>query len=350
MLAAQMLAAEVTTLQGLVLANYEWNVFLRGILFPLIMFVILCGSSYLILATNMGNRLGFLIAATGLVGWMFLMSIVWMLYGIGLQGRPPAWGVEEVITQQQKLEFAQHRPVGLLAGAEFQSGWCPTETDVKAVKGDDEKEVALAKLEANAAKTRQAFKKKQGWEPMCEGTSQRGDGQSTVDATLVKSKKNPLKTPRAIFSEAANYKTIGAYRRGGDNDLFTIGSHPVHLRHSAHYFVILVQPVQTKTIKEPVYGPGRVQEKTADGQPKFTEVAEVLKGPDGSVLVDKTKPVTSVVMLRDQGSKRQPPFILFIFSGIGLAILASILHARDKQVMAAMGKPYKSAKLTALKA
>ena len=48
--------------------------------------VTLCGSIYLILGTNLGARLGFLVTLTGLAGWMFLMGIIWAVYGIGLQG------------------------------------------------------------------------------------------------------------------------------------------------------------------------------------------------------------------------------------------------------------------------
>ena len=50
-----------------------------------------CGSIYLILGTNLGARLGFLVALTGLAGWMSLMGIIWMIYGIGLKGPEPSW-------------------------------------------------------------------------------------------------------------------------------------------------------------------------------------------------------------------------------------------------------------------
>ena len=49
------------------------------------------GSIYLILGTNLGARLGFLVAFTGLMGWMALMGTVWWMYGIGLKGEVPEW-------------------------------------------------------------------------------------------------------------------------------------------------------------------------------------------------------------------------------------------------------------------
>ena len=51
----------------------------------------LCGSIYLILATNLGARLGFLVTLAGLTGWLLLMGIIWMIYGIGLKGPEPSW-------------------------------------------------------------------------------------------------------------------------------------------------------------------------------------------------------------------------------------------------------------------
>ena len=53
--------------------------------------VTLCGSVYLILATNLGARLGILIALAGLSGWIMLMGLIWMIYGIGLKGPEPSW-------------------------------------------------------------------------------------------------------------------------------------------------------------------------------------------------------------------------------------------------------------------
>ena len=73
------------TLPSTVLA-IGWEPELRGILIVIIAVVTLCGSVYLVLATNLGARLGFLVALAGLAGWMVLMGIIWMIYGIGLQG------------------------------------------------------------------------------------------------------------------------------------------------------------------------------------------------------------------------------------------------------------------------
>jgi hypothetical protein len=68
-----------------------WEPEIRGALTVLIGVVALMGSVYLILGTNMGARLGLLVALAGLFGWMATMGAIWWTYGIGLQGRQPTW-------------------------------------------------------------------------------------------------------------------------------------------------------------------------------------------------------------------------------------------------------------------
>ena len=68
---------------------WEWE--LRGTLIVIMAVGVLCGSLYLILGTNLGARLGFLVALTGLAGWMFIMGAVWWTYGKGLLGPDPSW-------------------------------------------------------------------------------------------------------------------------------------------------------------------------------------------------------------------------------------------------------------------
>jgi hypothetical protein len=68
-----------------------WEPELRGILIVIIAVGTLMGSVYLILATNLGARLGFLVTLASLAGWMFLMGMIWAVYGIGLRGKEPSW-------------------------------------------------------------------------------------------------------------------------------------------------------------------------------------------------------------------------------------------------------------------
>jgi len=69
---------------------------IRGIFVVLTGAVVLLGSIYLIISTNVGMRLGFLITFAALFGWMFLLGSMWWMYGIGLKGRDPAWAAQEI--------------------------------------------------------------------------------------------------------------------------------------------------------------------------------------------------------------------------------------------------------------
>jgi hypothetical protein len=80
------------------LASISWDPFVRGLLIVLIAILVLPGSVYLVLATNTGVRLGFLLTAAALSGWFVIMGTVWAVFGIGLQGRTPSWHVKEIIT------------------------------------------------------------------------------------------------------------------------------------------------------------------------------------------------------------------------------------------------------------
>lgn len=80
-----------------IVAGISWDPEIRGALTVLVGSAVLFGSVWLILNTNLGSRLGTMIALTGFFGWMMIMGIVWWIYGIGLKGDSPAWEPKEII-------------------------------------------------------------------------------------------------------------------------------------------------------------------------------------------------------------------------------------------------------------
>jgi hypothetical protein len=86
----------LASLSGSVYA-IAWEPEIRGITIVAIAVAVLCGSVYLVLATNLGSRLGLLVTLAGLFGWMALMGGIWWIYGIGLRGTDPTWQVEEIV-------------------------------------------------------------------------------------------------------------------------------------------------------------------------------------------------------------------------------------------------------------
>lgn len=103
-----------------------WMPELRGILVVLIMVFTLMGSVYLILGTNIGARLGFLVAFAGLAGWMFIMGAIWWAYGIGLKGPEPSWEAVAGRTILQDTK-ALHQAGALDAPVEVGDDPTPTE-------------------------------------------------------------------------------------------------------------------------------------------------------------------------------------------------------------------------------
>ena len=270
------------------LAALAWDPQIRGALIVVTAFVILPGSVFLLLATNTGAKLGFLLAAAGLTGWMAVMGWVWVVYGIGIKGDPPTWQIEEVITGDVGRNGTSEE------AASFPKGWRKLQT------GDP----ILGDATASADKV------------LAPQTS--GEEEGSTEAPV-----------QPVFDKPTDYLQVGAFARGGEN--FWIpggglasesrvgnpGSNPIsklveRLKrgpfHSPHYAVVQVAPI----IPQPVLG-----------------------GAPPAPAADPTKPVTSVVMIRDQGSLRRPSLMVAISMSIVFALVANALHRRDKEIMAA---------------
>jgi hypothetical protein len=272
-----------------VVADLRWNPTFRGILFPSILFLVLCGSCYVILATNIGNRLGFLLSSAAFWGWMSLMTIAWMIYGIGLRGPDPKWVVQEAIkdTRSAQVEKVTQIP----------------NTPTKIVPKD--------------------------WKVVKEGVPMRGEAQSAIDAYLAPAPK------KVDYVAVSGFESGGAQRikvwpkvvKGGK--WYNPGDYAFRgLLHSKHYYVGQVQPMLTQ--------PKKVGDKIQYDSKGVALTEPVVK--DGKNVADTTKPITTVVLIRDLGSRRQPPFFIFCASFVLLLLSLFNLHRRDKQVMTAMGQ------------
>lgn len=88
---------QLATVQLAFLDGIGFDPFFRGLLSVIAAFLVLIGGTYLVVATDVGTRLGFLVSAAGLFGWMFLMGIIWTIYGIGWRGDPPVWDLVAII-------------------------------------------------------------------------------------------------------------------------------------------------------------------------------------------------------------------------------------------------------------
>jgi hypothetical protein len=79
-----------------------WNPTIIGVLVVLSAVGLFCGSAYLLLATNLGARLGFLVAAAGLTGFLVLLNTLWLTSATPVDpphGRSAKWDVLEVVPE-----------------------------------------------------------------------------------------------------------------------------------------------------------------------------------------------------------------------------------------------------------
>jgi hypothetical protein len=76
--------------------------------------VLFCGSIYLLLGTDLGARLGFLVAFTGLMGFMVVLSILWITTASPLntlKGRVAEWEVKEIVPDLADAKTEEARDI-----------------------------------------------------------------------------------------------------------------------------------------------------------------------------------------------------------------------------------------------
>jgi len=299
------------------LAALAWDPGFRGILTVAVAVAILCGSVFLILATNNGARLGFLLALTGFCGWMFVMGIIWSMYGIGWKGSAPTWKLVDVVRSEQ----GSGEVVSSLAEADtlplpdelpdavelrdstpiFEDNYPTTQRDPKI--GDL---VSIDAPEAVDLKD-QLNEQVAPWRILETSNKYTGETQAFVSTALGPEGQN-------IFASASEYVVLDSFLVGGkkartdDSVLgrvkWKLGS-IVNQSPPELYAAIQLQPV--------------IPQETKDGQAPPTPVA------------DPNADVYTVILKRIQGHHlRRNAIGMTIFMGVATAVLCSMLHRRDK--------------------
>ncbi|MEY2641765.1 MAG: hypothetical protein ACO3AT_11360 [Ilumatobacteraceae bacterium] len=257
-----------------------WEPEIRGILTVIIGTVALCGSVYLLLGTNMGARLGFLVSMAGLFGWMMCMGVIWMIYGIGLVGNSPSWKPADpfsIVREGQYLLDAEvvDTPIKIDSDATF--------TEIADVSG--------AAMEA------------EGWNLL--PADDRGRGQAIAAADEI------IQIEAEMYA-AGEYEATRVYVRGGERypkigdefDFFAFF-------HKPSYAVVEIAPLI----------PQRTEPGRAPARP----------------VIDESQPHQYVVMIRDLGTKRQPAAFITAGSTLIFLLCCWMMHRRDRIVAANRG-------------
>ncbi len=324
-----------------VIAGLAWDPEIRGFMAVFAGFVTLLGSVWLLLVLNNGTRLGSLISIAGLFGWMVIMAAVWWIYGIGWAGDTPTWELQEInvgdlsqaalvdargLPNPEVLPSAYDLVVDSddpVAHAEFgqvtrdtltpdqTEGLSPSEIDAlvadelarnRATTLSELAAVSPAIIEDAEASGQVNFG---GWTLL--STAEAGEAQASATAML-------LDSPDFRFTAQDNFKLLDAYTIGGKRGL---PDDPDRLDR------IWTQIRTALTITHPTrYGVVQVQEVVFQllipGQPPPRPI------------VDESKPVISVIMIRDLGNLRLKPALVTLGSLLIFSALCLYLHERDK--------------------
>jgi len=258
-----------------------WEPELRGLLTVVIGFVILMGSVYGIMATNMGGRLAFLVAFAGLAGWMMMMGLVWWIYGIGLRGPDPSWqpvAGATVIQDSDSLEAA---------GVLIRLPEIPEDATFS-------EEVELVK---------QQFVE-EGYVILDPAAPAFGQAAASASVFFEESGAFP----------AGGYEVTNIFDIGGDRfPRIKAGSLPgltdesldfVAFWHEPHFVVVEARP----------YVPVREEPGRAPVSPE----------------IDENRQAQYVYMVRDLGARRQPAVVLTIGGAAVFGALCYLLHRRER--------------------
>lgn len=252
----------------------SWQPELRGILVVLVMVGVLIGGTYLIVGTNLGARLGFMVVMACLSGWMMSMAGIWWVYGIGLKGREPSWKPND--------------PIAIVRDANFMDDAAVIDTPVKidGLSSTESSETVAKALES------------EGWVKLDEANPKRAQAISSADEIL---------QIEAEEFNAGEYVAIDVFDKGGErypkiNESLDF----VAFFHKPHYSIVEVAPVV----------PQRAEPGRAPARP----------------VIDETQPRRYVVMIRDLGSKRQPAMFIALGSGVIFLLFCGLLHRRDRIV------------------
>ena len=87
---------------------------LRGYFIVVFAIGLFCGSIYLLLATNLGARMGFLVAFASFSGFLALLGLIWFTNLTplnALHGAAPSWVVKEVVDNPSQAKIAKIRDI-----------------------------------------------------------------------------------------------------------------------------------------------------------------------------------------------------------------------------------------------
>ncbi len=319
-----------------IIDGIAFDPFFRGLLSVLTGILVLIGGTYLVLATDVGTRLGLMVSLGALFGWLFLMGIVWTIYGIGWKGQAPTWALVEINVDkgaetndgllssgiESVAVLSTGIPSGGLGSLDFDS-----DTMIDRAEDADKaqaavgtagsvSEIADPDLAQDAALVVSRELALDDWRYLVTSDAIRGEAQASVDTFLVE---------EGVF-EVGGYvpSQFGA---------FILDGKPV-LKEDANLGDRIAHTLN-ETILHPFYDRELIVVQVQGAIPQAT-----LPGlPPPTVTVDADAPVVAVIMERERGGPipalfsglRFTPAMFTFVSGTIFAVLALNMHLRDQR-------------------
>jgi hypothetical protein len=278
------------------IAGISWDPTIRGLLVVAFAVVVLMGSVYLLLGTNLGVRLGFLVALTGFFGWMVILGAFWWIKpsATGPQGRVPSWEVEEINTGNlSEAHLDEARDLDTAGLPDPQELNDATEAEFEEIAAEVEPELA-------------------GWKLIAASDPSRGEAQAVVDEVLTSGDYPGIDATSDYLAQYA-FETGGKPERQSDGVWDRIANkvtNSLRITSPPHYAIV------------------QVCITTAESRPESAGAGEQ---PPPLECDESTDPI-SVVMVRDLGQVRLLPALITIGSAIMFALLCYMLHVRDRTV------------------
>jgi hypothetical protein len=243
-----------------------WYPTILGVLVVVAAVVLFCGSIYLLLGTNLGARLGFLVSFTGLMGFLVILSLLWCTTSSPLntlKGRIPEWEVQQVVTKLDNAKLPAARTIATKANIV------------------DPTEAANVKAAVDAALVTEV---------------------ATANVEVAEHANDFAK-----FDDVTKYQILETFEVGGSDPQFWKGE----FTHDQQVAVVQFCEVAEQPADRPFGLPPIPPECANQGETGY------------------------VVLTRDLGSLRLPPFVAFVIFTILFVLGLFMLHWRERDEMEA---------------
>lgn len=307
------------------LAAIAFDPAIRGVLVVMVGVVVLIGSIYLLLGTNMGARAGFLIAVAGLAGWCFSLGLIWWIYGIGLIGESPTWVEREInfdrssetVTPNVELLPANDElpdPADLLA--DFESENPEIRDEIEATEGEGYEPETLTDVATLVPEVKRELDDDvlNGWRILPESDARRGEAVAAADAALA---------AEGVFggdTSPSSYTVKNVFLFGGKE-----GAEPETvpgergLLEAAWNRVLTTFQVKNPPTYAAITVQRNVEQTVAPGE------------APPPAQVDESAGTVTVVFERNLGNRRLIPFLFTLFTGVIFFVACWMLHTRDRR-------------------